>query len=622
MATFTGTLTAHRLGLVASTFNKCVPLRFTTRNQTCSIFNLPPDLLLDEIFPYLRVEDVMCLRRVNKAFFIVTHEPVIWKRFLLRMNMPLPPLRPSFRYTNEATDYEVEHLVTRAISLDDNWRRGRTRIRSNKIIATQHQVLDMVMVPGGKFLIASVRDEPGYRFYLVLYAMDHAKGHRALARTPTVSKAYFLQAKYGEWKGKRGIMIAYCRRRFQNFSRIGIDPSDYSHRTEIDPPIPFAYEIKCLHVELGTLEQMIDPRLEPASDEYSSLRLEHGPPFTEIEFIELDHVVTGLTLFEFNRAPYFGFVQSEGKIVLVDPATREIFVMTCADHPDHIGQEHRIRAFRVLPGQKDLLVVRTVSLSPTSDLMLVELYTAPIYPGSYEYTCIDSYTVSGKFVTSVQVTDYGIPTTTGDQPQLLPSSGPPPPISIYIRTSNPSGIVHHCLWPSFLDPPTTGPAPMQRIWFYDLSQATIQTSHVSSPYGIHVLPGAYRAMMYTVREDDRRDAPRVVNFRRYVNPGNMPWDYPRSVPDDSSGSVLRRPRYLIPSNVYASIDLTINAKTQLEATGLAAVAWDETIGRLCVAAGNDQKIRVMDFSNAVQPDARLAKWMKTHNYFRKINLNP
>lgn len=248
--------------------------------------------------------------------------------------------------------------------------------------------------------------------------------------------------------------------------------------------------------------------------------------------------------------------------------------------------------------------------------MLVELYTAPIYAGSYEYTCIDSYTVSGKLVASVQISDYGIPTTTGDQPQLLPSSGPPPPISLYIRTSNPPGVVHHCLWPSFLDQPQATTASTRRVWFYDLSQAYVQTSHVSSPYDIHILPGAYRAMMFTVREDDRKDALRVVNFRRYVNPENVPWDYPKADPD-SVRPVLRGPRYLVPSNVYTSIDLTVNAKAQLEATGMAAIAWDESIGRLCVAAAHDKKIRIMDFANAVQPDERLSKWVRTHNYFQR-----
>ena len=119
---------------------------------------------------------------------------------------------------------------------------------------------------------------------------------------------------------------------------VRINPSDYSFRTQIDPPLPFAYEIKCLHVNLETLEHMIDPHLEPLSDQYYSLRVERGLPFNEVEFIELDHAVSDLTLFEFNRSPFFGFLQSDDKIVLVDPGTRQIFVMTCADHPDHIGE--------------------------------------------------------------------------------------------------------------------------------------------------------------------------------------------------------------------------------------------------------------------------------------------
>ncbi|KAM6498570.1 hypothetical protein JOM56_006518 [Amanita muscaria] len=616
MATLTNTLTTprYRLGLIASTLNKYVPSPFS-RTTTCSIFKLSPDLVLDEILPHLCIEDIISLRRVNKTFFILTHAPIIWKRFLLRMNIPLPPFRPSFRYTHDATDHEVEHLVTRAISLDDNWRRGKTCIRSNKCVSTQYQVLDLVMVPGGKFLVASVKDQPGYRFNLTLYVMDHPRGIvQALARIPTISKAYFLQAKYVEWKGKRGIMIVYCRRRFQNHSRTGVDPSDFSVRTDIDPPLPFAYEVKCLHVDLETLENMVDPCLEPQSDEYVSLRMDRGPPFQEVEFIELDHVVTGLTLFEFNRAPFFGFLQAEGKIVLVDPGTRQLFVMTCADHPDHVGEEHRIRAFRVLPGQKELIVVRTVSLSENNDLMLVELYKAPVYHGSYQYTCVDSYTVSGKLVASVQISDHGIPTTTGDQPQLHPSNGPPPPISIYVRTSKPSGVIHHCLWPSFMDIPMD--ELIRRTWFYDLSQATVQTSHVSAPYDIHVLPGAYRAMMYTVRPDDRNDDLQLVSFRRYINPGNVPFDYPEKEPD-SFGPVLGRPRYLIPAHVYSSIDLTLSASAQLATTGISAVAWDETIGRLCVVAGKEQKIRVWDFSNAVQPDGRLSKWTKTSNLFQR-----
>ncbi|EEB93285.1 hypothetical protein MPER_08084, partial [Moniliophthora perniciosa FA553] len=80
-------------------------------------------LIIDEIFTYLSIEDIMRLRRVDKAFFLLTHDPLIWRRFLERLNLPIPPIRPNFRYTLEATDFEIEQLVTKAVRADDNWRK-------------------------------------------------------------------------------------------------------------------------------------------------------------------------------------------------------------------------------------------------------------------------------------------------------------------------------------------------------------------------------------------------------------------------------------------------------------------------------------------------------------------
>ena len=59
------TLAIQRLGLFASTFDRFP--RFT-RYTKCSIFKLPPDLLIDGIFPYLCIEDIMTLRRVCSSF--------------------------------------------------------------------------------------------------------------------------------------------------------------------------------------------------------------------------------------------------------------------------------------------------------------------------------------------------------------------------------------------------------------------------------------------------------------------------------------------------------------------------------------------------------------------------
>lgn len=156
---------------------------------------------------------------MNKAFFLLTHEPVIWKRFLQHINIPLPPLRPTFKYTLDATDYEIEQLVTRAISLEDNWRKYQPTITNSQIMLAHYKVLELKLLPGGKYLIASVKDSCSYRFFIMVFCLDHPKGHQALARAPTKSRAYNLQAKYMTLDSgsgpEQGIMIAYVRRGFK-----------------------------------------------------------------------------------------------------------------------------------------------------------------------------------------------------------------------------------------------------------------------------------------------------------------------------------------------------------------------------------------------------------------------
>lgn len=132
------------------------------------------------------------------------------------MDIPIPPLRPTFRYSLQSTDFEVEQLVTRALSLDDNWRKVYPDICSRQVVLVHYQVLDMKLLPGGKYLIASVKDASSYRFYIVVYSLDHPSGPRALARVPTLAKAYDLQVKYMKYKGAQGIMVAYTRRTFTN----------------------------------------------------------------------------------------------------------------------------------------------------------------------------------------------------------------------------------------------------------------------------------------------------------------------------------------------------------------------------------------------------------------------
>lgn len=129
---------------------------------------------------------------------------------------PVISLRPTFDYSSRDTDYEIEQIVTRTISLDDNWRNPKSKVIARHLFETHYEVLDMAMVPGGKYLLASVKDRGNYRYYINLYILDHPNGPRAIARLPTLAKAHNLQAKYVNLQGELGIAISFVRRRFAN----------------------------------------------------------------------------------------------------------------------------------------------------------------------------------------------------------------------------------------------------------------------------------------------------------------------------------------------------------------------------------------------------------------------
>ncbi len=133
----------------------------------------------------------------------MNHHPVIY-------------LRPTFDYSSKTTDYEIEQIVTRTISLDDNWRNPKPKVIARHLFETHYEVLDMAMVPGGKYLLASVKDRGNYRYYINLYILDHPNGPRAIARLPTLAKAFNLRAKYIKLHGEYGIAISFIRCRFSN----------------------------------------------------------------------------------------------------------------------------------------------------------------------------------------------------------------------------------------------------------------------------------------------------------------------------------------------------------------------------------------------------------------------
>jgi len=109
-----------------------------------------------------------------------------------------------------------------------------------------------------------------------------------------------------------------------------INPSDFSFKTEIDPPHPFLYECICLHTSLDSLELLSDPQIIPGSQEFISRASEQNPPFLLVSHMESDVHMDCLTLFEYNEMPYVAFVERPDRIVIIDLTCRVISTMICS----------------------------------------------------------------------------------------------------------------------------------------------------------------------------------------------------------------------------------------------------------------------------------------------------
>jgi hypothetical protein len=86
---------------------------------------------------------------------------------------------------------------------------------------------------------------------------------------------------------------------------------------------------------------------------------------------------------------------------------------------------------RVFPTQRDILVIRTITFQDRTESQLVEIYNiSNLHPTGVNWRHAGKrYLIENQPASDVHISDYGIPTFTGDQPPLRPSYNPPPFLS-------------------------------------------------------------------------------------------------------------------------------------------------------------------------------------------------
>ncbi|KAL6303938.1 hypothetical protein BKA93DRAFT_734009 [Sparassis latifolia] len=287
--------------------------------RPCYISNLSHDTLVDQIFIYLDVFDILRLRLVNKLYYYLTHHTAIWKRFLQNAEVPLPLLPPTSRYSlQNINGLEAERVVLRGVSLEERWKSGNLDYMFSWEFYAHHHILSMAMLPGGHYIVASVTNNARSQYSLIIFVVDSTlAGAWVVARTDTITKAYHVQAKYMTIGDERGIVVAYIRRNYRRFKDMwsGVDISQYSADHEIDPPVPIKYECVCLHVPLSSLEILGDSRIVPGSEDYLRHAKAQPAPFRPLATVQTRSPLGIPSLDEIFGSPYLAVAKDRNKIV-------------------------------------------------------------------------------------------------------------------------------------------------------------------------------------------------------------------------------------------------------------------------------------------------------------------
>ncbi|PPQ79870.1 hypothetical protein CVT25_002926 [Psilocybe cyanescens] len=569
------------------------------------------DPWVDIIFPYFLVEDIIKIRQVNKWFYVLTHQPVIWKRFLKRIRIPITHLRPTFQYAENVERYEPETIVTTACAMERSWRGNFPKIRSERILTSQCRIVDLKLLPGGKFLVASIKDRCNYRFFINIYALDVMHGSRLLARVPTYYKAYDLQAKYMKYKSVPGIMLFYTRRRFKG----GVPANFLENINDFDPrnrhPVPHAltYEAFCIHMPLEPVEKLIHPKIEPSQrPTYIGITRLMAAPFVDALRWRSDSEIHSPSLQDIEGVAMAIFVEdhigwSSIQIVNIDGLLRASIV--CNDHPEFEGVPHRIRAVRYLPCQQGFLVVRSVCTDPMPNpdatvTILFEIYDLPPSATVHHMDAVerwqrdDKWKLDGEFV----ISDAEFNKTNDEHPDIILRDSGPPTIWVFAPSEEPKGCAY---W--WIRAERVG-----QNWRYT-ETGTNSHHHQNKKFHERALPGAHRTLFLEIN-NETSEAKFLRKMRRF--------QWPESRLGRLNPNPMAEITYPItevpPENARALDDIMFSEDVGHSINrggGLVASAWDETSGKICVAAENEDFIRLLDIAPVVEPHLRLAyQWEK------------
>lgn len=529
---------------------------------------------MDHIFVYLSVADIIRLRRLDKAFFVLTHESTIWKRFLNCLQRPIPYFHDK-QFSFGPRDFEPERLLAQISSADDNWRSEFTRVFHANTIFLDGLVYDMKLLPGGKYLVIAAK---GVTHVIAVFELCGDRPDqmvfRLVSSTNLHHRAFQFQTRFMPWKGEPCIFIGYVYRAYSlGHTNNSIDLSEIDYfRTPGNLSVQYIWRWSYI-------------KLEQLKDTTNQLPL----TLTWTDWYACDEPIFDVGFFAINEVPLVAFVHGPHTVaftnLLAEGEPRpHIAVCKTPNSSRHL----RIRALRVIPRQNQFLLIQT----SLENEHYAQIYRMPKFgkhnqePDETRLLDIRGFIPSFQISDNYQSMDY----IAGHTNYLQSLNYDPPPISIFVQTSNPPGLVHYTMMPM---------SDRADDVYYTVEGNSFTQQSRNDKEQYDVLPGIHRALVYKTVYDDATQTQGIVELRRYLNKKRPHSAY------ISGFREVREPllrRYAMetwrPIPVYQTITLPNEILQRIRTAGMDAITWDEGTGRACISSG-DGKIVVLDMGRAL-----------------------
>ncbi|KZS89784.1 hypothetical protein SISNIDRAFT_458476 [Sistotremastrum niveocremeum HHB9708] len=558
---------------------------------------LPTDVLI-EICQLLSVYDVLALRRVNRTFYRLTHEPIIWKQLLLNSKFRPPQLPPTPSHSLGVIEQSAAELaLRRAYTLEMEWKHDST-CACHTQFDSFGKVFKMSIVPGGKYLVSTLLDDQSQQICLSLWDLDHKRGdfsEAPLAKTMLGQEVMEMKSRYMSVRGIKGIVIALLMK---------VEDSKNKTMTSV------------LFVPLKPLEDFALLRRSAGVNqaEAANLATSQSPPFINIYTRDASSRVEGLTLEMMGGVPYLGLIKDAKTVVLQSLETGlRTFITPHDPLVEHNPSLQCIcRAIKIFPAQRQVLVIRELRLRGERYMKYwIEFFDIPLSHGKFtESMSTYKQVVAAVHIKTFHITDDvyhdDIHLYDDSVNALVAPRHKPPPVSIFCGVSRTSteptqqGLLVVRLEPEAytshmtLDGSKSSQGRLSyryvvipdNIWF-----STHRRHHI-------VLGGAQRSLWISDLDPsepskDGTKAPPPKSISEYGDPWRLrhivryfPAKFTPGMSADEVAKEQARAAKLVKFHPVVEKDMK---------EGVCAIAFDESIGRLCVAVRGGRVVHVMDY---------------------------